>query len=267
MIEQTPSSEDSLPLTPERVAAIQAAATKEAGIAALTQQILSQGTSGQWKGEGFGSAQKNAEDMARILDSIGITDINQFGQVQTPVYETYQLQQNANGDLGYYAGGGGDNEAVWVPATAAMVAAMDNNGVAKVQTGTQTTYGNKVTGQAVPNTYSERQTGNAWGGTFEGSGNTGYRVQFNADGTPVFYTTAASSNTLANIMQDLGPAGQIAMAIATGGLSIPQQIAANMALQVLSGKDLEDAIKSAAINLAVGQYPNAGRHERRYQVH
>lgn len=58
----------------------------------------------------------------------------------------------------------------------------------------QTTYGNKTTNQPVANTYSERQTGNAFGGTFTGKGNTGYRVEFDASGKPIFYTTGASSS-------------------------------------------------------------------------
>jgi len=117
------------------------------------------------------------------------------------------------------------------------------------------TFGNKETGQAVPNTYSERQTGNAFGGTFAGSGNTGYRVQFAADGTPIFYTTKASSNDLANFLADLGPIGQIGIAIATGGLSIPQQIAAQFAIKMLSGSDLQSAIKSAAASFVGSQIP------------
>ena len=144
----------------------------------LANQILSQGTTSQWTGEGLGSAQANAADMAKILASTGITDISQFGQInqQVPIYE------------------------------------YDENGNA-TQTGTQTvtTYGNKLTGQAVPNTYSERQTGNAFGGTYAGSGNTGYRVEFDASGKPVFYTTGASSSDAANWM----PIVQLALA-ATG---------------------------------------------------
>jgi hypothetical protein len=121
--------------------------------------------------------------------------------------------------------------------------------------GKQEVFGNKLTGQEVASTYGERQTGNAFGGTFDGKGNTGYRVQFGADGTPIFYTTQATSNDLAILMQDLGPIGQIGLALATGGLSIPQQIAAQLAVNVLSGKDIGDAVKSAAISFAGAQIP------------
>ena len=61
----------------------------------------------------------------------------------------------------------------------------------------KTTFGNKLTGQAVENKY---ETGSdAFGGTYEGKGNTGYRVKFGDDGTPYFYTTAASSSDLGQI--------------------------------------------------------------------
>jgi hypothetical protein len=106
----------------------------------LTQQILGQGTTDKWSGQGFGSAEANAADMAKILAGIGITDVSQFGQLPDG------------------------------------------------------SFGNKLTGQPVPNTYSERQTGNAFGGTFAGKGNTGYRVEFDAQGKPLFYTTGASSS-------------------------------------------------------------------------
>jgi hypothetical protein len=191
-------------------------------IEALKNQILGQGLTGKWSGQGRGSAEANAEDMAKILAGIGITDIKQFGLVDR---EGYRI-----------VGAGPDDVPIY-------------------ETVTEKTFGNKLTGQAVPNTYSERQKGDFFGGTFEGKGNTGYGVKFDAQGNPYFYTQGASSNDLANLMQDLGPAFQIGMAIATGGLSIPQQIAANMAMQVLSGQDMGDAIKNAAVSLAVAQIP------------
>ena len=188
----------------------------------LATQILGQKLTDKWTGQGFGSAEANARDMGKILASIGITDIKQFGPITR--------------EVDVYVG-------------------TDDSGNPIYEKQIEKTFGNKETGQAVPNTYSERQTGNFFGGTFEGKGNTGYGVQFDAQGNPYFYTQGASSNDLANLMQDLGPLGQIAIAVATGGLSIPQQIAANMAIQVLSGKDIGDAIKGAAISYAGAQIP------------
>jgi hypothetical protein len=118
-----------------------------------------------------------------------------------------------------------------------------------------TTFGNKGTGQEIPTHYS-KASGNIWSGTFAGEGSTAYGVHFTDDGTPVFYTQyGGSSNDLANFITDMGPMFQIGMAIATGGLSIPQQIAANLAVSALSGQDMAEAIKNAAISLAVAQIP------------
>ena len=129
----------------------------------LSNQILASSNTSVWKGEGFGSAQANANDMAKILSGIGITDIKDFGQITKQV-PTYSYDQDGN----------------------------------QTQTGTETvtTYGNKKTGQEVPQTYGERQTGNAFGGTYTGEGNTAYRAQFDANGNPLFYTTGASSSNI-----------------------------------------------------------------------
>ncbi len=126
-------------------------------IDSLVQQILATSDSSKWTGEGFGSAESNAKDMAKILAGIGITDIKQFGKVtqEIPTYD-----ENGN-----------------------------QNGTQKVEG-----FGNKLTNQVVPNTYGERQSGNAFGGTYSGKGNTGYRVEFDANGNPVFFTTSASSS-------------------------------------------------------------------------
>jgi len=83
----------------------------------LIKQILASSDSSKWKGEGFGSAEKNAADMARILSEIGITDISQFGKV--PEYQRAEVQYGVNGqvarqdeDGNYYimASGGTDSE-------------------------------------------------------------------------------------------------------------------------------------------------------------
>jgi hypothetical protein len=152
-----------------------------AAIDDLIKQIQGQGTTAKWTG-GYG-ADAATKDMARILSSIGITDINQFGPLTKEVQEYVGTE---------YEGG---------PPV--------------YETRTVQTYGNKETGQEVPNTYTERQTGNAFGGTYEGKGNTGYRVDFTPDGKPVFYTTGASSSDVGQYM----PMIQLAlMATGAGGL-------------------------------------------------
>ena len=157
----------------------------------LANQILAQGTTSQWSGQGMGSAEANARDMAKIMSGIGITDINQFGLIDKP----YDAQVNPDGRGGYRDMQGNPVD----PSTVSAEQISGEAGTDTIYTTRTTTqgYGNKETGQEVPMTYSERQTGNAWGGTFEGSGNTGYRVQFTPDGKPLFYTTGASSSDAA----------------------------------------------------------------------
>jgi hypothetical protein len=247
----------------------------------LLQQILSQGTTSKWSG-GYGT-DSAARDMARILSGIGITDIRQFGEV--PKYEDAVVKYQARGrdvnpigdgryiyhtteinndgseysvphivdpnevktSYGRMVAGGADdygNMNYYFQEAGPLEKAVVKDGKPLLEVGK--TYGNKLTGQTVPSTYGERQTGNAWGGTFEGSGNTGYRVQFTSDGTPVFYTTGASSNTLVNMFQDDpllgtiaqigaayfgGPAGSAALAAAMG--KSPQDIAKAYALSTL----------------------------------
>jgi hypothetical protein len=113
------------------------------------------------------------------------------------------------------------------------------------------TYGNKATGQTLVSSYGERQTGNAFGGTFAGEGNTGYRVQFDAKGNPVFYTTGASSNDLANLLDDpvLGALAQAGAAYFGGPLG-------TAALNAAMGKDIEDIAKATALSYVGGQAAN-----------
>jgi hypothetical protein len=153
-----------------------------AAIDDLIKQIQGQGTTDKWSG-GYG-ADAATKDMARILSSIGITDINQFGKITAP-FEEYVGTEYEGGPAVY-------------------------------ETRMRETFGNKETGQPVPDTYTERQTGNAWGGTYEGKGNTGYRVEFTPDGKPIFYTTGASSS---NVVEKIKPFAQMALlAAGIGGL-------------------------------------------------
>jgi hypothetical protein len=178
----------------------------------LIKQILASSNTSKWTGEGFGSAEKNAADMANILSKAGITDIKQLG-IKKEV----------------------------IPAMAGEWGETPEQTVNK--------YYNKETGQELENTYGERQTGDFFGGTFSGKGNTGYGVQFRPDGTPVFYTQGASSNDVAKIMEMAGPVGQIAV----GALGGPVAVAA---LAAASGKPIGDIVKSAALSYLGGQAGN-----------
>jgi hypothetical protein len=225
-----PASPTVAPTTPSPAAPT---APKVDYTSALTKQILGQGITDKWSGAGHGSAEANAADMAKILAGIGITDIKQFGKV--PQYARAEVKMGFNGQLAnqdadgnYYitVPGGTDSEGnqIMVPqylnqsqlkpiyGTYSQPMGMDENpqfvpidptlviekdGVPMIKTGE--TFGNKATGQAVPNTYTERQTGNFFGGTYEGKGNTGYGVQFDAQGNPYFYTQGASSSDMDKI--------------------------------------------------------------------
>jgi len=236
----------------------------------VTQQILGQGLTSKWKGEGKGSAEANAADMANILTSIGITDIKDFGKITKtvdaavqPVYAQGDLVADSEGQsyyqqkiVGYIDQNGNPVDPNLVKTETVYGGESGSDSTAYIApVGKQEVFGNKKTGQEVPVTYGERQQGDAFGGTFDGDGNTGYRVKFAPDGTPIFYTTKASSNDLQILMDDLGPLGQIALAFATGGLSIPEQIAAKFAISVLSGQDIGDAVKSAATSYAGSLVP------------
>jgi hypothetical protein len=211
-------------IEPTEIAQFQQAAQLEKTaptVANIKGQILAQGTTDQWSGQGFGSAEANATDMAKILAGIGITDINQFGQITKQVPVTSTDEYGNTYDTG--------------------------------QTQTVTTYGNKVTGQEVPNTYSERQTGNAFGGTFAGKGNTGYRVEIAPNGTPVFYTTGASSNDLFNILSE-NPVLNVGANVVAGVFGGPLAVGA---LQAAQGKDFKDVAKATVLSWLgqqAGQY-------------
>jgi hypothetical protein len=52
---------------------------------------------------------------------------------------------------------------------------------------------NKDTGQQLYSSYGERTTGNTWSGSYAGKGNTGFDINFDAEGRPIFGTHGASS--------------------------------------------------------------------------
>jgi hypothetical protein len=200
---------------------------KSATIDALIKQIQSRSNTSQWSG-GYG-ADAATKDMARILAETGITDISQFGPITRDVQKV----------VGY-----------------------EDWGDPVYQTVTEQTFGNKVTGQAVPNTYTERQTGNFFGGTYEGKGNTGYGVQFDDQGLPIFYTQGASSSdfdkfapllTLASFVPGLQPFAMAANTAIAAKQGNPLGVITNLAgmgnLAGVSG--MADVAKAARFASAV----------------
>ena len=235
----------------------------------LTQQILAQGTTDKWTGTGKGSAEANATEMARIIAETGVTDISQFGAITKPadveVIPIFQPVLQGQGDSQEYVNqvvGYQDASGNIVDPSKVNVSTDYGGETGNITTtyiapvGTQTTYGNKATGQEVANTYGERQTGNAFGGTFEGSGNTGYRVDLSS-GTPVFYTTKASSNDLFNLLANdpLLNAGANILAGVYGG---PAGVAALNAAQGKDFKDVATATLLAYAGQQAGNYLGGG---------
>jgi hypothetical protein len=229
-------------------------------------QILAQGTTSKWTGEGFGSAEANAEAMAKQLVANGVKDINQVGLVEKKVDEAVIPQYE-------YVNQGATDEYGNPVATAKVVGYKDSKGNAvdaslvkentdyggesgnmtttyTAPVGTQKVIGNKDTGQALINDYGERGgVGDAWSGTYAGKGNTAFRTAFDASGKPIFYTTGASSNDLVNLFANDPLLGKVAT-IAAGYFGGPAGVAA---LQAAMGKSVEDIAKGALLTYVGGQ--------------
>jgi hypothetical protein len=88
------------------------------------------------------------------------------------------------------------------PETAALYMASDlaKSGVTNIEQITKADTGivNAMTGEKLVSGYGERTGGNLWSGSYEGKGNTGFGVNFDESGKPIFYTQGASSSTLKN---------------------------------------------------------------------
>ena len=112
---------------------------------------------------------------------------------------------------------------------------------------------NKLTGEQLVSGYGDRTGGNLWSGSYEGKGNTGFGVQFDAKGNPVFYSQGASSNDLVNMLGDnklLNAAAQLGAAYFGGP-------AGSAALNAAMGKSVGDIAKAAALSYAGGQAAGA----------
>ena len=213
----------------------------------LTAQILSQGTTGKWKGTGLGSAEANAADMAKIMADVGITDISQLGKITKtvdapvqPVFGQGDLVTDNEGQQYYSQNIVGyiDQDGKPVDPNLVRSETVYSGGdagtselVYTAPVGKQEVFGNKLTGQEVANTYGERQIDNAFGGTYSGKGNTAYRVQFDATGNPVFYTTEASSSDA----KDWMPIVQLALAATGAGGLLGNALLGAGANQVAAG--------------------------------
>jgi len=86
------------------------------------------------------------------------------------------------------------------PETSALYMASDlaKSGVTDINQVGKGTDGiiNKLTGEKLVSGYAERTKGNLWSGSYSGVGNTGFGVEFDEGGKPIFFTQGASSSTL-----------------------------------------------------------------------
>lgn len=117
---------------------------------------------------------------------------------------------------------------------------------------------NKVTGQPLYSGYGERTGGNIWSGSYEGGGNTGFGVNFDDKGNPIFFTQGASSSTLND---DLLKAAALAAA-AYGGYSLMggESLFGAAAAETGAGSAFEalNAGASAMTDLGAFELANAG---------
>jgi hypothetical protein len=211
----------------------------------VKDQILAQGTTSKWTGEGFGSAEANAEAMAKNLVASGVTDINQVAMIDKKV----DAVVIPDGEGGFVDAQGNKVDASLVKENTDYGGESGNiTTTYTAPIGTEKVIGNKVTGKELISDY-DRSTGSAWSGTFTGEGNTAFRTSFDASGKPIFYTTGASSNDLVTMIGDDPILGKIAT-VAAGYFGGPAGVAA---LQAAMGKSVEDIAKGALLTYVGGQ--------------
>ena len=196
------------------------------------KQILAQGTTGRWSGEGFGGPEANAKVMAQLLAGAGITDLKDFGQVTEKTYGDIPVRPemvNDGNDTMVHTGRyfywtedgnvyvepdkvkkitnrfGHDPEYGWIPSGYV---------IPNEPTGERTFWGNKKTKQPIYQNYSG-VGGNVWQGTYSGHGRTNFGVQFAADGTPYFYTQFGGDTSN---MSDIVPLVSIGLSLFAPGI-------------------------------------------------
>lgn len=250
----------------------------------LASQILGQGKTQYWTGEGGGSTDTNALWMAdRLYKGAGITDINDFGLITTkadvavtPVYE-YDAVQGQDGEAIQVPRIVGYKDANGNPVDPSLVKTQDTysgegdagtSGIAYVApVGTQQVYGNLKTGQALDAQYDRANKDQGiWSGTFAGKDSTHYGVQFTPDGKPIFYTQQGESTsdaaTLIPIIS-LGlnlllPGAGAAVGTALGATGAAATIVGNAviqgALSAAGGGDFVKGALSSAVGSVAGNY-------------
>ena len=183
---------------------------KTGAVGNIAQQILAQGNTGQWTGQGYGSPEKTAYDMAVMLAGQGITDINQLGMVDkiggigvSPVYD-----QSGTGQIVGFTDSKGN------AVDPSKVKPSEDGDGGYYTTGViGKTFGNKQTGQEISPYYDKAgQVGaDIWGGTFQGKGSTAYGVSFDESGKPTLYSKYGGSSSNAKDYAPLLAIGALAL--------------------------------------------------------
>lgn len=210
-------------------------------ITKLYNQIIDQGTTSRWKGQGFGSPNDNALAIAKMLASVDINDIKDFGKFEVfdrvdqytgnPIdpkdlskgFTISETIQNENGDI--VATG----RQIPAPKDVTVIphdfldysSTIDDYSPRTYTPGYLIQYpvykevfGNKTTKTELPPSYS-LASGNIFGGTFAGKDSTGFGVQFSPDGTPYFFTQQGPSTSSAG---EFLPIASFAMSIFAPGI-------------------------------------------------
>lgn len=152
----------------------------------LYQQIVEQQLAGLGNWSGGLDPRTSAQAMATDLAASGITSLGQIGwsdKAERPSWEGVA----PGGRVGAWSRGGvgADN-----------VGAYDFEGYAEddpIQGRWTSGFINKDTGKLLKSNYGERTGGNTWSGSYAGPGNTGFDLNFDAQGRPIFGTHGASS--------------------------------------------------------------------------
>lgn len=212
----------------------------------LTQQILSQGTTSSWSGQGLGGPEANAREMARLMDAAGITDINDFGIVSptkfvggrpaiyidsdtwtAPTENPFRpgTYQTFTGTRGQYAVFNPDWNGYDFFDPSAIVNTPEGPklGPVELPSGEPSYFGNIRTKQPIQQGYnkvtapsvSNGTLGGTFSGTYSGKGRTNFNVAFK-DGKPVFYTQFGGDTS--SVSKDLGAAIGIGLSLFAPGI-------------------------------------------------
>lgn len=169
--------------------------------AEIADQRAQYGTESRWQGgarAAFGGATGLDVQMAQDLASRGITSLSQIKQKEVP--ETAPSYDANSGE--------------WVEAPTGRTKTVAWNSAADEPLARQG-YQHERAG-----------SGNVWSGTYAGSGNTMYNVDFDPQGNPIFSTSGASSE---DAMQYVTPALMFAAIAAGGGAFAPELLGAGEA--------------------------------------